>query len=115
MVERKRRIRAPLRKRHNIPRDKTKLLIALYLVQKERGATPNELAHKATTRTQAADNFKEYLEEMSKMKWVNRVESGGGMSIYTINNKGKEAVRELQSLIDKKHPLSELDIFQFED
>lgn len=116
MAGRKRRIRAPLRHRHNFSRDKIKLLTAFYLFNKERGkgATPNELA-KAIPRTQASDIFKEYLEEMLEMKWVNSTEAGGGMSIFNITEKGREAVAEVKSLVDKKHPLSQLDIFQVED
>jgi len=105
------------RTRPNIPRDRTKLLIAIYLNQKRSGATPNELSKKATSRTQAADIFKDYLEEMLEMKWVNkkRVDLGGGMSVYTITSDGIKAVEEARKILESGHPLSKLDAFDFED
>jgi len=113
----RRRSRAHKRSRPNIPRDLTKLKLAFYLYSKGRGATPNELAKKATNRTQAADVFKDYLEELLEMKWVNKksVDYGGGMSIYSITDDGRKAVEEAKNLIDNKHPLSKLDLFDFED
>jgi len=111
----KRRSRSLKRNRPNIPRDHTKLTIAIYLYRKRSGATPNELAKKGTYRTQAADIFKEYLEELLEMKWVKKkkVDYGGGMSIYSITDDGVKAVEEARNLINNNHPLSKLGVFSF--
>ena len=108
--------RAPIRKRTNIPRDTTKLSIADYLYRKGHGATPNELSRKATSRTQAADIFKVYLEEMLEMNWVTKkkLHLAGGISEYTITKKGIEAIEHARELIDNEHPLSKLDAFSIE-
>ena len=108
--------RTAVRSRTNIPRDTTKLLIAYYLFRKGDGATPNELARKATSRTQAADIFKVYLEEMLEMKWVTKkkLRLAGGISEYKITEYGLHAVEHARELIDKKHPLAKLDAFSFE-
>jgi len=106
--------RRPPRKRPSIPRDNKKMLITLYLFRKSRkGATPNELAKKATMSTQAGDVFKEYLEELLEMKWVTKekIDIGGGMSKYTITQKGIKAIGEAKRLVDEGHPLSQLDAF----
>ena len=108
--------RTPVRKRINIPRDTTKLLIAYYLYRKGAGATPNELARKATSRTQAADIFKVYLEEMLEMKWVTKKKHrlAGGISEYNITEHGIKAIEHARELIDNDHPLSKLDAFGIE-
>ena len=90
------------------------MLITRYLYQKgKKGATPNELAKKATASTQAADTFKEYLDELLDMKWVTKeeLEIAGGMSKYTISDTGIKAFESTRKLIDEHHPLSELDAF----
>jgi len=113
-VIRHRSPRRPPRKRPSIPRDNKKIKIIFYLDRKrEEGATPNEIATKGIETSQAPDVFKEYLEELLDVEWVSKkhLAIAGGMSKYTITERGIKVVEEVKKLLDSKHPLSKLDAF----
>lgn len=95
-------------------KDRKKLKIISYLLSIQPShATRYNIMRKAKLPSQEPEEFKQLMNELVFMKWVELQEPTreGGFEEYFISECGKEALNEAKRLVREKHPLSELSVF----
>jgi len=101
-------------KRTNIPKEKKKLLVVSYLMKlgKDRRANKNQIAQSAQENSQQRGDYGKILSEMVAMDWIEYEEREDNLKWYTTTQNGRDALEKAKKLVNDKHPLAELEIFQ---
>ncbi len=112
------RIRSPSIKTQ---RDKRKLLVVSYLIslginpetKSQVRATKNQIMNKAfQLRKQEPGDFKQLMNELVAMDWIDSQTRDDGYEWYTFTENGKNALNEAKRLVEENHPLAALEIFE---
>lgn len=94
-------------------KDKRKLNVVSYLISLDKKrATRNQISTKALKlRKQEPGDFKQLMNELVTMNWVDSETREDGYEWYTHTENGRDALNEAKRLSREKHPLAELEIF----
>lgn len=95
-------------------KDKRKLTVVSYLISLgEKRATRNQISTKAfKLRKQEPGDFKQLMNELCIMDWVNSETREDGYEWYTLTENGRGALNEAKKLARENHPLAALEIFE---
>ena len=116
MVSRREKRRAGEGKSHTVrtQKDKRKLIVVSYLFSLNGNrSTRNQILTKAFhLRKQEPGDFKQLMNELIAMEWVQSETREDGYEWYTFTEYGRQALNEAKKLARENHPLSSLEIFE---
>lgn len=95
-------------------KDKRKLIVISYLISLEgKRATKNQISNKAfKMKKQEPGDFKQLMNELVAMKWVDSETRDDDYEWYTNTEDGRDALNEAKKLARENHPLAALEIFE---
>ena len=98
----------------NTPRDKRKLIVVSYLISLGgKKANRNSILNNAfKLNKQEPADFKDLMNELVSMKWIDSETREDTYEWYTHTENGRDALNEAKKIARENHPLAGLDIFE---
>ena len=95
-------------------KDKRKLIVVSYLISLEgKRATRNQILTKGfALKKQEPGDFKQLMNELVAMKWVDTETREDNYEWYMFTENGRNALNEAKKLSRENHPLAALEIFE---
>jgi hypothetical protein len=95
-------------------KDKRKLIVVSYLISLgEKRANRNIISNKAfKLRKQEPGDFKQLMNELVAMKWIDSETREDGIEWYRHTENGRDALNEAKKIARENHPLAALEIFE---
>ena len=94
-------------------KDKRKLIVVSYLISLgEKRANRHQITNKIKLRKQEPGDFKQLMNELVVMNWIDSETREDDIDWYTYTENGRDALNEAKKLARENHPLAALEIFE---